>query len=635
MKLRYFYLLTIALFFVNSLSAKKSPVYPVSDIPEELKESADAVIRLDETLIEINSIYDLKYHYKRAITVLNESGDHFAEVYAYYSKNMPISNLRISLYDTNGDLIEKVKSSEINDYSSSGESLFTDSRFKYYEPIQKNYPYTLVCSYSLSASEFFNIGNWHPYKGSRCSVSKSIFKVATKNPDLFKYKLYNSSIEPEITKENETSTYMWQVSNLKAYKSESYASPNSDRGPYLKCSPTKFQYDKINGSTKSWNELAKWFSKLNHERDTLDNNTESHIKDLVKDCETNFDKVKVLYEYLQNKTRYVSIQVGLGGQQPFPAQYVQDKSYGDCKALSNYMKALLKIVDIPSYYTLIYSGNKTRELDTSFVSTFANHAILMVPLQQDTVWLECTSKFSPCGFLGSFTDDRMVLTINESGGELVRTPVYKMKDNTQSKTGNIIIYPDGTAKATITEECRGVQFSNISGLTHIGPEDQKKRLYEDIDLPDFKINNHEISKELTLIPSAVLKLDLDIRNYASKSGDRLFVPLNLITRSTNVPKKIKNRKTDIYYKREYCDTDTIQFTLPEGYEMESIPEKKVIESDFGTYMSEAIQDGNKVIYIRRVTYKKFEFPAERYDDLRNYKKSVVRADKAKMVLKKS
>jgi hypothetical protein len=51
-------------------------------------------------------------------------------------------------------------------------------------------------------------------------------------------------------------------------------------------------------------------------------------------------------------------------------------------------------------------------------------------------------------------------------------------------------------------------------------------------------------------------------------------------------------------------------------------------------MSEAIKDGNKVTYIRKVVYKKFEFPAERYDDLRNYKKAVVRADKAKIVLKK-
>ncbi len=138
---------------------------------------------------------------------------------------MPVSNLQISLYDTNGILIEKVKSSEINDYSASGENMFTDSRIKHYEPIQKNYPYTVVCSYNLSTNEFFNINDWHPYNGSRCSINESIFTISTNNPDSFKYKMLNSSLKPIITEDRGRSTYLWKISNLKAYKPESYSSP--------------------------------------------------------------------------------------------------------------------------------------------------------------------------------------------------------------------------------------------------------------------------------------------------------------------------------------------------------------------------------------------------------------------------
>lgn len=634
MKVRYIYLLLLTFLCTNQLSAKKTPVYPVSDIPEELKENADAVIRFDETIVEINSIYNLKYSYHKAITILNESGDEFAEVVASYDKSMPISNLQIALYDAEGMLIEKVKSSEINDYSASGESMFSDNRVKQYETVQKNYPYTIVYSYNQSLNEYTSIAGWYPYDGYRCSVQESTYKIVTSDPTCFKHKLYGSVIEPEVINIKGQTSHSWKASKLKAYKHEPYSSPYSIQGPLLICAPTKFQYDKIEGNTSSWNELAKWFSKLNQGRDVLDENTIAEVKEMVKDCKTEFEKVKILYEYLQNKTRYVSIQVGIGSQQPFPAQDVQDKSYGDCKALSNYMKSLLKVVDITSYYTIITSANKQRDLDTTFVKNFGNHIILMVPLQKDTVWLECTNKFSPCGFLSSSTDDRTVLAINENGGHLVRTPEYKMEDNTQNKSGEIVINTDGTATANITEKCRGLQYSYLAGLSHLSPEDQKKKIYSDLELPDFKINNHEVSKELTRIPSSFLKLELDIRNYASKSGDRLFIPLNLINRTNKAPKKIKDRKTDICYTREYCDTDSIQFTLPNGFEMESIPEKVVIESDFGNYYSEAKQDGNTVTYIRKVEYKKFNLPAERYDDLRDYKKAVVRADKAKMVLKK-
>ncbi len=53
-------------------------------------------------------------------------------------------------------------------------------------------------------------------------------------------------------------------------------------------------------------------------------------------------KVFALYDYLQKNTRYISVQLGIGGWQPFPADYVATKRYGDCKALSNFMVALLK-----------------------------------------------------------------------------------------------------------------------------------------------------------------------------------------------------------------------------------------------------------------------------------------------------
>jgi hypothetical protein len=75
--------------------------------------------------------------------------------------------------------------------------------------------------------------------------------------------------------------------------------------------------------------------------------------DLVKGFDDPVEKVRTLYNYMQQRTRYVSIQVGIGGWQPFLASVVDEKGYGDCKALAHYMKSILDAVGIRSVYTLV------------------------------------------------------------------------------------------------------------------------------------------------------------------------------------------------------------------------------------------------------------------------------------------
>ena len=109
--------------------------------------------------------------------------------------------------------------------------------------------------------------------------------------------------------------------------------------------------------------------------------------------------------------------------------------YGDCKALVNYMMALLKVAGIPSYYTLVYSGDEKISMLRNFASAAqGDHVILCVPFGQDTTWLECTNQHIPFGFLGTFTDDRDVVVCTPEGGLVTHTPRYRDSLNVQRRT---------------------------------------------------------------------------------------------------------------------------------------------------------------------------------------------------------
>jgi hypothetical protein len=82
----------------------------------------------------------------------------------------------------------------------------------------------------------------------------------------------------------------------------------------------------------------------------------------------------------------------------------------------------------------------------------------------DSVWLECTSQTLPSGYLSDFTDDRYALLIDETGGNLVHTPKYGLKDNLQQRKINAKLDAEGLLIADIKTNYSGIQQDNLHML---------------------------------------------------------------------------------------------------------------------------------------------------------------------------
>ncbi|WP_421763199.1 DUF3857 domain-containing protein [Ekhidna sp.] len=628
------YLSLFSVFFVSVFLDGYSQNYSIETISPQLKDGVDAVTRYHSGSFEILSINKAKYSTKRVITIFNKDGNHNALLSVFYDNLRNINSLQALKYDSNGERVEKIKKSDFRDESAvSGGTFFDDSRVLWYDLRQDEFPYTIEYEYEISYKFLYSIPDWHFIDAYDESVEFSTYSVKSPESLAPRHKTSNAN-DPLITKEDGSVVINWTEKNISAISFEPYSSPLSDVAPKVILSPSTFQFEGYQGDMSTWSGVAQWQNSLNAGREELPTETVQKLKNMTSGM-SDYEKIKAVYEYVQENTRYVSLQLGIGGFQPFPAKFVDEEGYGDCKALSFYTQSLLKSVGIKSHYTWVSAGNNPPSVDPDFPNDTFNHIILCVPNQGDTVWLECTSQIMPFGFLGDFTSDRDVFVVTEDGGKIVRTPAYSLEDNFQIIKSEVELFEDGNARISSNIQYSGLKYDNLVGVLNSGEEKQKKWLERNIKISSFILKEFEFQNNKNQIPTANLDAVLVARNLTSKSGTRYFLQPNLMNKNRFIPNKDSNRERKININYETAETDSIFYTLPESHVVEAFFEPVEISSQFGNYRAEIsrLEDG-RILYFRSFEQNKGQFDPSTYQDFVDFHKKIVRADKKRISFKK-
>ncbi len=610
--------------------------FSANTIPARLKENAYAVVRNHETEFYVKGIDEAVTKTKGTITILDEKGSSHAQLMLWYSKFSKVNNIEAYIYDESGKQIRKLKKADIESFSTStGQNEIDGSFVKVAELSHNKYPYTISYSYQYTNTNMMFYPNWRAIldNSDNVSVEKASFRVSLPKGMTFRYKEQNMPVKVVINQEDDRSVYSWNVNNIEAIEKESDSPHEDNFMPMVYTGPKDFKVEGYSGHLEQWSDIGKFYAELNTNRDKLPTEFAAKVRELVKDEKDIRAKVRKVYEYMQANTRYVSIQLGIGGWQSMKASEVATKGYGDCKALTNFTKSMLKEIGITSYATLVRAGNNNPALFEDFPSFQFNHVILCVPTPKDTIWLECTNQNIPFGYLGGFTDDRNVVVVTENGGKLARTPAYKIDDNLLLRKGTINIQANGDATALINTQYSGLQQDVYADVINtLGAEDQKKWLYKNLALSGAEIISFSLNEKKQQIPVVEENLNLLLRNLANRSGSRLFVAPNILSQQRNVSKPSAKRKNDLWLEFWYQDIDSISFKIPSGYVAEFLPEPVTIETRFGKYKASMQAKGDIVTYTRDLTMFKGQYPASVYNEWVDFRKKIAKADKNQMVL---
>lgn len=623
---------------------------------QDMMKDANSVVTDARTEILCKSMTQSVEKESRTITILNRKGLEDAAFYCGCDMFRSLQKFSGEIINASGQTVRKIKKSDLqkSEYSS---SLTTDDYFYYYECNYPSFPFTVKYEWEMKCNNgLIGYSTFIPQTSFSQAVEKATYRIELPAGQGCRYRELNTQ-EPETTNKGiegqiteskgaegqgikvkeSTGAEGQQIIEVTALKlppilKEPFGPSFAELFPRVYFAPSAFKYDKSEGDLSTWQKYGEWQYKLLDGRDLLTEPFRAKLHELTANCSTDREKVKAVYDYLAKTTRYVSIQLGIGGLQPIPATDVCRTGFGDCKGLSNYTRAMLKELGIPSTYTVISTTNERLLPDFSSANQM-NHVILQVPLPQDTLWLECTNPQLPFGYVHQGIAGHDALLIEPTGGRIHRLPTYPDSLNTQRIVADITLSPTAEAKISVNEISRLFQYESEAGIVYLPPNKQKDRIRRDINLSQADILNLQIKECKETAPSITFNYSVSSNQYGNKTGNRLFIPANIFRKGFSVP-SVTKRTYPIHINYGYSDTDSIRIHLPDGYAIEGLPKPIDVTGKFGSFHSTVEVKEKEICIVHHLFMPKGIYAPDEYLAFIAFRKLVAGQYGGKIILKK-
>ncbi len=403
-----------------------------------------------------------------------------------------------------------------------------------------------------------------------------------------------------------------------------------------------------------WDDLAAWLWQATDARA----NTSPRLAGLAKELTSpargdEIEMVRSIAKHVQ-ALRYVSIQLGVGrggGYVPHDAIDVLSQGYGDCKDKANLMRALLHEVGIPAYLLLVYSGDGAYVREEWPSAQQFNHCIVAVRVAHSTgapvvehaklgrlFIFDPTDPATTFGDLPLAEQGSLGLLVSTESGNLIRLPALPPDGNRSVRENEVKINADGSIHVLAREHSTGQ------------PAAEERRLYQSLARPDY-VERIESWISGTVAGPAVSRIEPQDRpsegafdllfefsapRYARALAEGLLVfrpalldPLDELSLTAS-----ERRLPLVLVGRTFREASTIH--LPDGYEIDELPQMVRIEAPFGAYTSslERAGSGREIRMSREVTVRGATIPASGYAEVRSFYERLRAAEQAMVVLVK-
>ena len=597
------------------------------------QEKYNAIVLEDVETFTMSSSTSANLEVRRSVRVFNDAGLEDATFQEYTDQFRSISSFKGSIVKDGGNPVKIKKEDLVKVSIASG--LAEDGFVNGYKPAA-SYPFTVTYEYTLSFRKgFASFPAFFPVSGEKVKVEKASYTLQV--PSGTQINTYSEKAG-EVKKETgKNDTYRWDIPVFEGYAEEALMPSWREVVPFVMASPVDFVFAGVPGSQGTWKDVGAFCYGLKEGTEDLPEDFVDRLKEMTASAGSDLEKVRILYDYLREQTRYVSIQLGIGGYKPFPAAQVQKSGFGDCKGLSNYMQAMLRAVGVPSSYTLVNTDRDHFLPGYSGIGQM-NHVMLCVPLpeKKDTLWLECTSPSIPLGYRHEDVAGHDVVVVTPDGGVPVRVPAYADSLSRDFTDIDIDLSADGSAKATARRSLWLDETEDWIRIRDWKPETQNSRLTAGLSVQPQSVTLTGVQDNFRdydgpgYCPWMQVDFTFDTRQYATTGNSRLFVPVNPYPMAASAQRT--KRQNDLVHKRGAVSRDWIRIHIPEGFTVEGMPAPVSLDTEWGTFTATVHEKDGVITVLHEFRSKPFRESPDKYDSFRTFIRAVNKAYSANVVL---
>ncbi len=427
----------------------------------------------------------------------------------------------------------------------------------------------------------------------------------------YNFKQYN--IQKNITPDGDETVYTYSMKNLPAMSNEHAAPGPSYFAPHLlvlckSAQPKDEKYLYFN----TVKEQYEWYKNLVGQIGNDEKTVKEKTDDIVKGLTTDEEKVKAVFQWVQDNVRYIAFENGIAGFKPEKAQEVIRKKYGDCKGMANLLTVMLRSIKLDARRCWIGTKHIAYDYSTPSLSV-DNHMICAWMNKGKPVFLDATEKYIGFGEIAERIQGRQTLIENGDQYLLERVPVATYVQNTATESRTFSI--DGNnLRGHVVQVWKGENKEwLLSELNDIKQDKQENALKQFLSegKQNFVINNLKVDNLSNY--NADLKVEYDVlwKDVLTVFDKESYLDIDNRRNLENFKIDLAKRKLPYWFQFKNNLIFETEIQLPPGKAATTLPEKLLIKQPGYSFTASYNNIAGKITYRNEVVINQTEIkPAD-------------------------